>query len=253
MIVVDIGNSDAVFGVFDHRQLTKTMRIATLKEADAHYFKERFTNFLLENDLKPEVYQTIVWSSVVPELNDAFDQFLKSLGPKELIKVTSNIHEKIKVLTEHPEQLGTDLYSNAVFAYLDCNSACLIIDFGTALTITAVTGKGEICGVSIAPGLKTAVDALFGKTSQLPQVPLEIPKSVLGKNTVEAIQSGIMIGYEGMVRFMISAFKKELGESAKVYATGGLSPRMINLHEVFDHIDINLTLKGLQLIGEDYK
>lgn len=253
MIVVDIGNSDAVFGVFEQRQLRKTIRIATQKEADANYFKERFTNFLLENDLTPQVYQTIVWSSVVPELNEAFEQFLKSLRPQHLIKVYANMHSSVKVLTDHPEQLGTDLYTNAVFAFQDCQSACMIVDFGTALTITGVSQQGEICGVSIAPGLKTAVDALFSKTSQLPQVPLEFPKSVLGKNTVEAIQSGIMIGYEGMVRFMIAAFKKELGASAKVYATGGLSQKMVNLHEIFDHTDINLTLKGLQIIGEDYK
>ena len=139
---------------------------------------------------------------------------------------------------------------NAAYAYYTYKRTCVIVDFGTALTFTVITGEGKIVGVSIAPGLKTAVKALFSNTAQLPEVPLVMPDSAIGKNTVHAIQAGILWGYVGMVREMIYQIKKEIGQDCMVLATGGLSSILTPLQDDFDEVDKALTLNGLKIIAE---
>jgi type III pantothenate kinase len=126
----------------------------------------------------------------------------------------------------------------------------LIVDFGTALTFTLVNSAGKMEGVSIAPGLKTAVKSLFSQTAQLPEVPLEVPESALGFDTVSAIQAGILWGYVGMVKEMISRVKEEKGEHIKVLATGGLSSILTPLQSYFDEVNKLITLEGLRIISQ---
>ena len=124
------------------------------------------------------------------------------------------------------------------------------MDFGTALTFTAVGQSGEIMGVNIVPGLQTAIKALFMNTSKLPEVELKLPESALGKNTIHAIQAGVLYGYTGLVKGMLEAIRKETGLSFTVVATGGLSSILTSLEGEFDEVDRNLTLEGLRLIAE---
>ncbi len=144
--------------------------------------------------------------------------------------------------------MGTDLMCNVMSAYAKFKEACLIIDFGTALTFTVVSEGGAVLGVSIAPGLKTAIKALSGNTSKLPEVPLVLPESAIGKDTVHAIQAGILYGYTGLVEGMIQRIKAELSEELKVIATGGLSSILQPLASSFDLVDENLTVEGIRLI-----
>jgi type III pantothenate kinase len=163
------------------------------------------------------------------------------------------MHPAVKVNIENQNELGTDIYCNCVAAYLEFQMACVVVDFGTALTFTGIDDFGEIQGVAIAPGLKTAIKSLFTNTAQLPEVPLELPVSALGKNTVTAIQSGILYGYEGMVKNMTAKFKAELGEYAKVYVTGGLSSIIPGVKEFTTKTDMDLTLRGLLEIGKNFR
>ena len=127
---------------------------------------------------------------------------------------------------------------------------CVVVDFGTALTFTTVSAQGQILGVAILPGLATAVRALFTNTAQLPEVPLKLPQSAIGKNTTEAIQAGILLGYEGLVKSLIQRIRAELGGECIAVATGGLSSIIETLQDEFIEIDTQLTLDGLRVIGE---
>jgi type III pantothenate kinase len=147
-----------------------------------------------------------------------------------------------------PHQIGSDLVANAAAAYDRFKANCLVVDFGTALTFTAIDANGAIKGVSIAPGLRTAMKALSGNTAQLPEIPLEIPQKAIGTNTVEAIQSGIVLGYVGLVSYLVEKIKEEMGGECTVVATGGLSFVMEPLKHLFAHIDPRLTLDGLAVI-----
>ena len=152
--------------------------------------------------------------------------------------------------TQNPYEIGTDLLANAVAAKELHGGDTIVVDFGTALTFTVVDKDGLILGVNIAPGLKTAIKALVGQTAQLPEVPLELPESVLGKNTIHAIQNGVLWGYISMVEGMLDRIQKELGREVKVVATGGLSSILTPLHDRFDKVDRHLTLEGLRIIHQ---
>ena len=151
----------------------------------------------------------------------------------------------------NPYEIGSDLVCNALAAFTFFKAQCVVVDFGTALTFTTVSKDGEILGVSIAPGLKTAIRSLSQNTAQLFDVPLEMPSSVLGRGTVHAIQAGVLFGYEGMVRHMLDRIKSELNDpDLRSVATGGLSSIIPSLTSVFTHIDPNLTLNGLRIVTE---
>lgn len=162
-----------------------------------------------------------------------------------------DLYKKLPIGVLNPYEIGSDLVSNALAAYTRFKRSCIVVDFGTALTFTTLGNDGEILGVAIAPGLKTAIKSLSQNTAKLFDVPLQLPDSVLGKNTVHAIQAGILIGYEGIVTTMIKKIRKELkDESVPVIATGGLSSIITSLSSEFSSIDANLTLDGLRIAVE---
>ena len=150
---------------------------------------------------------------------------------------------------DHPEQVGSDRIADAVAAYERFNSNCIVVDFGTATAFTVVAEPGEMIGAVIAAGLNTIADALVRRTAQLPQVELVPPPSVIGRNTIHAMQSGLVLGHIAMVEGLVSRIKAELG-SAQVIATGGLSTVLAPHTDCFDAVDPWLTLDGLRLIAE---
>jgi type III pantothenate kinase len=163
------------------------------------------------------------------------------------------LYETLDIQVIVPDEIGSDLVANAVYAHENYKSNVLIVDFGTALTFTLVNATGKMEGVSIAPGLKTAVKSLFSQTAQLPEVPLEMPEFNLGTDTVSAIQAGILWGYVGMVKEMISRVKEDKKGDLKVVATGGLSSILTPLASYFDEVNKLITLEGLRLIAERLK
>jgi len=254
LLAIDIGNTNVTFGLAQGGEWKHTWRLPTMADGEALlYYEVQVTNFLLENDIAAvEVEQTVI-STVVPALRPTFEELAYHLFRTQPILVGPDIYPRLRLQIARPDELGTDLYANAVAAHYLFQRDCIITDFGTALTFTTVTAAGELLGVSIAPGLKTAISALFQKTAQLPEVPLELPASAVGKNTVHAIQSGILIGYVGLVRHILQAIRAELGPQYVAIATGGLSSILHPLKDEFYAVEPNLTLDGLRLIGEQVK
>ena len=249
LLAIDIGNTNTVFGVKKETEWVNSWRIQTdpLKMADEY---EVIFRSLLNgaNILNTEISKVVV-SSVVPSLVHPFSEMLAVLLPKaKIILVGPDIYPKLPVKVLNPYQIGSDLVSNAVAAYHKFGSLTTIIDFGTALTFTTIGRNAEILGVAIAPGLQTAVSALAGKTAQLPQIHLIPPPSVLGSNTVHAIQAGVVYGFTGLVDSIVERTQNELNEKLTVVATGGLSSILAPLTKHIKTVEPMLTLDGLALI-----
>ncbi|MBN2874373.1 MAG: type III pantothenate kinase [Spirochaetales bacterium] len=244
LFVIDAGNTNIVGGVFDQGRLVETMRIRTVHGKTEDEYGVVFKAILLDHGIEPASITRVILSSVVPQLTAAMGKMARHLFGAEPVLLGPAVYDRLPVRVVAAHEIGSDLVADAVAAWLRFEGACLVVDFGTALTFTAVDAAGAIIGVSIAPGLGTAAGSLSSSTAQLPMVPLEAPASAMGRNTVEAIQAGVVLGYTGLVEYMVTRIKKELG-GAKVIATGGLCRVLSDLTDVFDAIDPDLTLNGL--------
>lgn len=253
LLAIDIGNTDVVFGIHNQQEWIHQFRIPSDSSRRSSDFEAKLRLFFLENNLKISEINRSIISCVVPDLKHVLKETVQEMLGLDPIIIGPEIYDQLKMEILSPYEIGTDLVCNATYSYYTYKKTCLIVDFGTALTFTVVTGEGKILGVSIAPGLKTAVKSLFSNTAQLPEVPLVMPESAIGKNTVHAIQAGILWGYVGMVREMIMQIKKEVGQDCLVLATGGLSSILTPLRDEFDEVDKLLTLNGLKIISEIVK
>lgn len=247
---IDAGNSNIVFGFYEAQSATwkYECRVNTKTEISLLQLEKELHLFFLENDIKIAHIDQVGFSSVVPEMNQMIAQFCSEFLGKSCYLIAGKSYQKLKVSSRRPNEIGTDIMCNVAAAYEKFQDACVIVDFGTALTFTVVDKKGAVQGVNIVPGLHTAMRSLFHNTSKLPEVELVQPKSAIGKNTVESIQAGIYFGYSGLVRGMLIEIEKELGYSPRIIATGGLSSIISNLQSSFDAVDRNLTLEGIRLI-----
>lgn len=253
LLAVDIGNTDVVFGVYDKGQSVHVWRTPTLSRQPAYHYQGYLKLQMLEAGISAGRFGTVVISSVVPVLTPVIADLLEKVVAVTPIVVGADTYPGLRLEIDYPYELGSDLIANAVAVYNRFRQNCVIVDFGTALTFTAVAGDGRVLGVAIVPGLKTAVKALFANTAQLPEVPLTLPDTAIGKNTTHSIQSGILIGYEGLVRTLLGRFKAELGNECLAVATGGLSSIIGTLKDEFIQIDPGLTLDGLRIIGESVR
>ncbi|MCG6188156.1 type III pantothenate kinase [Maribellus maritimus] len=250
LLAIDVGNTNIVFGVNENNEWKNHWRIQTdhLKTADE--YEVIFRSLLNGGKICNTNITQIILSSVVPSLVHPFSEMLKGLYPesKQTI-VNPDIYKKLPVKVLNPYEIGADLVANSVAAFQKYGKLTTVIDFGTALTFTTIGKDSEIRGVAIAPGLNTAVSALAGKTAQLPQIHLTPPPSVLGENTIHAIQSGIVFGYTGLVDSIIERTEEELNEKLHVVATGGLSSVVAPLTKKIKTIEPLLTLDGLYHIN----
>lgn len=250
LLAIDAGNTNIVFGLHDGEKWTHEWRFDTLPIRNQVEYEMFLRLNFLEANLKLEEVRGVVISSVVPQLYDILTEFSRPLIDQAPLFVGPAIYDKLPIATQNPHEIGTDLVANAVAGMVIHSGKVIIVDFGTALTFTIVDQSGKLRGVNIAPGLKTAINALVGQTAQLPEVPLALPESVIGTNTTMAIQNGVLWGYVSMVEGMLDRVQRELGESYKVVATGGLSSILHPLHNRFDVVDRHLTLEGLRVIHE---
>lgn len=246
ILAVDIGNSNVVIGVRKGELWLHMWRIPTSQDQEASYFYDvGIRNKLLEHSIDPKDVEGIIMSTVVPSLKEVFRSVLMRIFDMESIIVGPEVYKLIGFDVPRPYEIGTDLVSNAYAAFRAYGRDCVVVDFGTALTFTTVSQKGYVMGVSITPGIKTSMKALSSSTAQLPEIPLELPESVLGQNTTHAIQAGILWGYVGITKEMLAKIRAEVGEHFISVATGGLSFVMKPLESVFYEIDPMLTLNGL--------
>ncbi|MBK5277363.1 MAG: type III pantothenate kinase, partial [Bacteroidia bacterium] len=242
LLAFDIGNSDITIGLWSDKEWKHVWRIPSKVDQPELYYGVKIRDFFLEAIIAVDRVETIVLSSVVPGLTDKIKSVIKQIYQKEPILLGPSVYSKLPLKVLNPYEIGSDLVANAMAAYTKFQQTCIVVDFGTALTFTTVSGEGEILGVSIVPGLRTALKSLTQNTAKLFDVPLEMPASALGINTVTAIQSGIVIGYEGLVKNMVLAIRTELKTECPAVATGGLSFVITSLKGFFHVVDPHLTL-----------
>ena len=222
LLAVDIGNTDITIGLCKQDQWIHIWRLTSSVSRPELFYGIKLRERFFESDLKAADVNQVVISSVVPGLTDRIINVVRTLFEKEPVVLGPDIYSKLPIEVLNPYEIGSDLVANAVAAYVQFKQNCIVVDFGTALTFTTISDKGEILGVAIAPGLKTAIKSLSQNAAKLFDVPLEMPKSALGKNTVHAVQAGILLGYEGLVSSMLQRIKNELSDNqCATIATGG--------------------------------
>ena len=250
LLAIDVGNSNIKIGLCRKGEWIHRWQVRTLKNTTADEYRVIMRNLLDQNSVNPcDVSRTIL-SSVVPPVTGNLRTMLISLFNKDPLIIGPGVKSGIRIRTDNPVEVGSDLVIGAVAAYERYHAGCIIVGFGTALTFTAVAEPGDLLGVAIAPGLKYADEALFEHTAQLKLVDLTIPETAIGKNTVHSMQSGILFGYAGMVESIIKRFRSEMPGPAEVIGTGGQARIIAPLTDVFTEIDEWLNLEGLRIIAD---
>ncbi len=250
LLAIDVGNSNIKVGLYRDGEWTHRWQFRTIKNTTADEYSVMMHNLLDQNDVDPALVSRAIVSSVVPPVTGNLRETLLSLFNKQPLVVGPGIKTGIRIRTDNPAEVGSDLVIGAVAAYERYRSGCIVVGFGTALTFTAVAEPGDLLGVAIAPGLKYADEALFEHTAQLKLVDLSVPATAIGKNTVHSMQSGILFGYAGMVENIIKRFRSEMPGPAEVIGTGGQAGIIAPLTDVFTEIDQWLNLEGLRIIAE---
>ena len=245
LLAVDVGNTQTVVGLIDDDDIERDWRISTVRDRAADEYRLLLKGLL--GDGGPEIHGAAL-SSVVPPATNALQPALAEFTGGPVLVVGPGVRTGISIRIDNPREVGADRVVNAVAAFDLYGGPAVVVDFGTATTFDALGPDGAYLGGSIAPGLEIAVDALIQATSALRRVDLEAPRSVIGKGTVEAIQSGSVYGYAALVDGMVRRMSAELGPETQVVATGGLAPLIIPHCETVDVIDEFLTLKGLRRI-----
>jgi type III pantothenate kinase len=251
LLAIDVGNTSTVVGVFQGHRLVRHWRMATRAERTADELALLFGGFLEHQGLSFSREITgVVLASVVPDQTEALREMVREYFHFPPVVVEPGIRTGISVLTDNPREVGADRIVNALGAFHRFGGPCIVVDFGTATTYDAVSERGEYLGGAIAPGVRVSASGLFRSTARLPRVEMAVPRSVIGKNTVESIQSGLLFGTAAQVDGMVERMQKELGGRATVVATGGLAPVVVPLCQSIDHHEPWLTLEGLRLIFE---
>lgn len=250
LLVLDVGNTNTVIGVYEGQTLCHHWRIQTHREwtADEHGITLR--QLFDASGLSKDLIDNAILSCVVPPVTSAFEMMLSKYFGVSTLVVGPGIRTGMRILYENPREVGADRVVNAVAAYERHGEGLIVVDFGTATTFDAVSPKGEYLGGAIAPGMAISADALFRRAAMLPRVDVVRPDRVVGRNTVASMQSGLLFGYAGLVSELVQRMKAELKYPARVYATGGLAALVATETEAIDEVDHNLTLEGLRIIWE---
>jgi len=249
LLVVDVGNTNTVLGLYRGKTLTHHWRLTS----GSHTCDElglALLNLLGTAGIGANEIAGAVVSSVVPPMDLALGEAIRLYLGSEALFVSTALDLGIEVLYRAPHEIGADRLVNAVAGVEAYGAPLVIVDFGTAITLDVVSGEKAYLGGAIAPGMALSMEALFGKTARLPKVSLAAPASVIGKTTMESIQAGIMYGTAGLIDTLVRRIWKELGDQAPVVATGGQAESVSPYTETIGKVDPWLTLEGLRLIYE---
>lgn len=247
LLAVDIGNALTTLGLHDGLSWRARFRIRTVPDKTADEYAALLWTLMRGQGLEEKVEQMVI-ASAVPPLVQVFSELGEKWLGAEVLVVGPGVRTGLAIRTDNPAEVGPDLVANAVAAYARFRGNCIAVDFGTATSLVAVAEPGMLVGVALAPGLRTGVEALAERTAQLPKVPLSLPSSALGKNTVHAVQAGAVLGHAAMVDGLIRRMRAELGGEAKAVATGEWAPLLSPLLSEVEAVDPWLTLEGLRLI-----
>jgi type III pantothenate kinase len=250
LLAIDVGNTNVTFGAHDGQGWVGHWRVRTVHDKMPDEYAVLFRDLLSSGGVEPRSIGAAVVSSVVPALTGRIAEMVGKLSGCRALVVGPGVKTGIRIKTDIPSQVGADLVCNAVAAHRRFGRNCVVVDFGTALSFTAVSAAGDLEGVAIAPGINTAAASLSRNTAQLPQVPLEAPPKAIGKNTTLSIQAGIVFGYVGLIEKIVDMMRAELGGEAIVIATGGTSGVIAPHTDRFSLIEPWLILEGLRAIAE---
>jgi type III pantothenate kinase len=252
LLAIDIGNTNTVLGAFDGEALAQHWRIATRADATGDELGVAIRGLFASAEASIADIEHVVVSSVVPVLNESVvDMCDRYLGIKPLV-VGPGMRTGVQIRYDNPKEVGADRIVNAVAAFRKYGGPAVVIDFGTATTFDAIAANGDYLGGAIAPGIRISMEALFTRASKLPLVELIAPRegNVIGKNTVESMQAGIIFGFVGQIDGVVERMRAELGGSCRVIATGGLASLVNDHSRSIEVVDENLTLEGLRLLYE---
>ncbi len=251
ILVIDVGNTNTVLGIYEGRELLGHWRMSTNKDGTSDEIGLFITGCLRHQNIDAGRIDGIAVASVVPPVMYSLEHAMKKYFNKEPLIIGPGVKTGINIRTENPREVGADRIVNAVAGFEKYGGPLIIIDFGTATTICAITAKGDYLGGVICPGIRISAEALFQKTAKLPRIELAKPESVIGRNTVASMQSGIIFGYSGQVDSIVRRMKKEMKEkNVKVIATGGFARMIAGDSETIEEVDGLLTLEGLRIIYE---
>jgi len=250
LLAIDIGNTNIVLGGFIDDELKFVARIATNQHKTEDEYATKIKSILSLHEVNITEIKGAIISSVVPPLNAVMKRAIRIVYGVEPVMVGPGIKTGINIVCDNPATVGADLICACVAAHFIYSSPSLVIDMGTATKMMVVDKNGAFIGVSIIPGVNIALKALASGTAQLPQISLEAPPSVLGKNTIDCMRSGVVFGNASMIDGMIERFNEELGEELRIVATGGLASTIIPHCKHNITVDDNLVLKGLKILYE---
>ena len=259
LLVIDIGNTNVSLGLFDYEagsdgagdsELSQHWRMSTHREQTSDEVGLTVSSLFAQSNRRVDEVDDVVICSVVPPLLPIFERVCTKLFDRPPIVVGPGTRTGMPVRYENPREVGADRIVNALAAFDLLGGPVIAVDFGTATTFDCVSEQGEYLGGVIFPGMHTSMEALFERASMLHRVEIARPKAVIGKTTTAALQSGLLYGYAGVVDSMVERIRGELGDEARVVATGGLAGRVANESESIDRVEPFLTLEGLRLIYE---
>ncbi|HET9105156.1 MAG TPA: type III pantothenate kinase [Solirubrobacteraceae bacterium] len=253
LLVVDVGNTQTHFGVFGpgSDRIAEHWRFATVRESTQDELGAALSNLLALRGMGFGDVSNAIVSSTVPQLSEQWTAMSERYLSRAMLVVGPAIRTGMPIRMDNPREVGADRLVNAVAAYERYHGACVVVDFGTAITYDVVSQAGEYLGGIITPGAEISIDALYERAAKLPKVELAEPRSLIGKSTVDAIRSGIAYGFAGQVEGIVRRLRGELGDDFKVVLTGGLAHVVVPfISETIDDVDDLLTLTGLRLIYE---
>jgi type III pantothenate kinase len=253
LLVIDVGNSNTVLGVYASRDLRGHWRLSTNRASTADEFGILVRNLLALDGLRSELMKHVMIASVVPPLNGVLEEMSDKYFHLRPVFLGPGTRTGMPIHYDNPQEVGADRIANSVAAFEKYGGPCVIVDFGTAITFDVVSAMGEYLGGVIAPGLSVSAEALFQRAARLPRVEIREPQTVIGTNTVTSMQSGLFYGAVGLVDGILDRVRGLMGEDVKMIATGGQASLVASASKYKLPVDAWLTLEGLRIIHERHE
>ena len=245
LLAIDVGNTNTVLGMFEGDRLAASWRIKTDAQTTADEMALTYRGLLAQEAAVTGIALCSTVPAVLREMRVMLDRYFAGV---HTVIVEPGTKTGVPVLTDNPKEVGADRIVNTIAAHHQFGGPCIVVDFGTSTNLDVVSAKGEFLGGALAPGIEISIEALASRAAQLRKVELVRPRSAIGKNTVEALQSGALYGFAGQVDGLVDRITAELGEVTAVVATGGLAPIVVPESRRITHHDPELTLTGLRLV-----